>query len=193
LFGEHILFSAAVAIIIGAIYTNRTGYVLPVWIIAASCWAPDIDYILQSITHPLSYITHFCIIHGQFHTLWGLLAFAAIIAYLFNKYKGMDWKPVFACAAIGYTTHITCDFFVYDTVIEPLFPVFNCVLWTCPIIDEFGSFYGIGELSIYLWGIMFLIISVMIKFTLSESKWIETQSCVSLSDNDSHKDVSTQG
>lgn len=176
LYSEHILFSIAAAITIGAIYKHKVGYALPVWIIAASAWAPDIDYVLQSITHPFAGITHFCIIHGQFHTIWALLAFAAIIAYLFNKYKQMDWKEVFACASIGYAVHVICDFFVYDTVIEPLFPFIKCVIWTCPVINEFGSFYGIGEKSLLLWGCVFIFMAILIKFHYSESKWIDVPS-----------------
>lgn len=172
MYGEHILFSIAVAITVGAIYERKFGYALPVWIIAACAWAPDIDYVLQTIMFPVSSITHFMVTHGQLHNVFALLIFSFIVAYLFSKYKNMRFNNVFFCCAVGYATHIICDYFVYDTIFEPLYPL-HCIVWSCPVILEFGSWYGIGEKSIFLWGVVFIMAALVVKYALSESQWID--------------------
>jgi len=58
-----------------------------------------------------------------------------------------------------------CDYFVYDMVFHPLYPL-DCVIWGCPLIDEFGSFYGIGEFSIITIGLIFIVFALTIKIVL---------------------------
>jgi membrane-bound metal-dependent hydrolase YbcI (DUF457 family) len=162
MFFEHILYSVAIAIIVGVLYESIFKSTLPIWIIAACAWLPDIDYVLQTITFQLYHITQFIIIHGTFHNIFWLLIFSFGIAYILKKYKNMNFNKVFLCMVIGCTTHMFCDYFVYDMVFNPLYPIY-CVVWGCPLISEFGSFYGIGEFSLIVWGLIFVVVALTIK------------------------------
>lgn len=168
LLGEHILYSIAVALIIGTLWEIKFKYTLPIWIIAACAWLPDIDYVLQSITFPFCNITHFCIIHGDYHNVFVLLTFSYIIAYLLKKYYDMNFNNVFLCVTIGWIIHLMCDFFVYDYASQPFYPI-HCVIWSCQLIPEFGSFYGIGELSIIMWGFLIVGAALILQSLYTEN------------------------
>lgn len=164
---EHILFSIAVAVTIGALYSNSFRSTLPIWIIAACAWLPDIDYIVQTVTFYFYPISHFVILHGDFHNIFILFGFSFVIAYIF-KFYNMEFNKVFLCVTIGWITHILCDYLVYDAAYQPFYPI-HCVIWSCQLIAEYGSFYGLGELSLLSWGCIFIAASLAIKFLLTRN------------------------
>ncbi len=173
LLGEHILFSIAVAIIFGAIYEHKYGYALPIWMIAACAGLPDIDYVFQSISFTLSDGRWYIMEHGDFHNFVAMVIISYLLAYVFYKFKNYHFNDAFLCILVGFATHLVCDYLVYAALYHPFTRLFNnIIMYGINIFPEMGSWYGIGERSIYIMGIFAILLAILVKFYYSESKWI---------------------
>jgi len=173
---EHILFSISFAILIGVIVERKYGYILPIWIIAACAGLPDIDYIIQTIMYPLlktiPLITPIFIVHGDFHNIVMLIILSLFFGWVINKYLKTGLNNAIICVFLGSSFHVFCDFLVYNLPFCPIAPRFPCYIYGFGIFKETGSWHGLGEPSIFMWGIIIMIISICIKFYYLDSKWI---------------------
>jgi membrane-bound metal-dependent hydrolase YbcI (DUF457 family) len=181
LIGEHIIFSVAFAILVSAIVEYKWGYALPVWIIAACAWLPDIDYIVQSIMFPITHAIDphiFFIVHGDFHNIVMVIILSLTFAWLLNKYLKIDYNDAFICVFLGCVFHVFCDYLVYMQPFCPIAPRLPCEITGLGLYTETSSWHGLGEPAIFISGAIFLMISIGIKFYLSESKWIGDQTII---------------
>ncbi|MDP2767184.1 MAG: hypothetical protein Q8O41_07025, partial [Candidatus Methanoperedens sp.] len=104
---EHIIYSAAIAIIFGMVYYRYAKREYP-WIIIASAYAPDIDIAADSILRMLNItllISGRPIQHGDFHNLAALILYAFLISMLL-KLISIRFMDAFVFSGIGFGAHI---------------------------------------------------------------------------------------
>lgn len=90
---------------------------------------------------------------------------AVIGAYILNKYFKYDFEMSAILVVIGTTFHMVCDYFVYPSMWKPFSRIFPDVEFKgANLIFEHGSFYGIGEQSIILIGIIALIAAIAFNY-----------------------------
>lgn len=69
---EHLIYSAALAVIVGMIYVSLTGRG-PSWIIIAVAFIPDIDFGLDQLSKIPGITLSFTVRHGNFHNIMALV------------------------------------------------------------------------------------------------------------------------
>jgi membrane-bound metal-dependent hydrolase YbcI (DUF457 family) len=107
---EHVVYTAALAVLVGMVYQRITGKD-PIWIIVLGSILPDIDALFQ---YAFFYLNgSFVIVHGDFHTIGGLIVVPCIFALLLTKYN-IEFLYGYSCLAIGFAAHIFEDLVVYN-------------------------------------------------------------------------------
>lgn len=123
---EHLIYSTAIAIIVGMIYFKRTGRD-PSWIIIASAFAPDIDVFMGEVFRKLDMnvlINGAPIRHGDFHNIAFLLLYAALVALMLRAAR-MRFFDSFMFAGIGFGAHVFEDALVFNFRYRFMWPVFK--------------------------------------------------------------------
>ena len=104
---EHLIYSAALAVIVGMIFVRLTGRD-PSWIIIAVAFVPDIDIGFQALGKIPGITLPFIVQHGDFHNILILIFFSIIIALAASAIN-MRTLDAFVCAAIGIGAHLFED------------------------------------------------------------------------------------
>ncbi len=78
-FIEHLIYSAALAVIVGMLFSRLKGSD-PSWIIIAVAFVPDIDFGLQAFREIPGIALPFTVLHGDFHNIIALIFFSLVIA-----------------------------------------------------------------------------------------------------------------
>jgi hypothetical protein len=103
---EHLIYSTAIAIIVGMLWFKRTDRD-PSWIIIASAYAPDIDIVAGELIKKLdlNILTNGALIrHGDFHNIAFLLLFATAAAQVL-RLAGMRFLDSFLFAGFWEGAH----------------------------------------------------------------------------------------
>lgn len=130
---EHLLYSAALALIVGIFfvrYTKRD----PTWIIILMTIAPDVDYVVNKALLFAGFEFPYIINHGDFHNLVGLTVFCLLGALIFSKF-GVKFTDALICSVLGYLAHFAEDFIVYPPAYCYLYP-FKYVDYGINLIPE---------------------------------------------------------
>ena len=117
MFIEHLIYSAALAVIVGMFFSRFKG-TDPSWIIIAVAFVPDIDFVLQELRKIPGITLPFVVRHGDFHNIMALIFFSLVIAAAASTI-GMWFPDAFVCAVIGIAAHFFEDALIADPV--PLF------------------------------------------------------------------------
>jgi hypothetical protein len=120
-FIEHLLYSAALAVIVGMIFVALTRRD-PSWIIIAVAFVPDIDYGLYALGRIPGMTLPFAIRHGNFHNFWALIFFSLVVAVAASAIR-MRMPDAFVCAAIGIGAHFFEDAMIADPAYAFFWPV----------------------------------------------------------------------
>jgi len=180
LFGEHLIYNAAIAILVGIVYlryTNRN----PAWIIVAMAFMPDVDIIFEFVTTNLMGInSQYAMHHGVFHNLLSMVCISILIAYALSRYNLASFSDGLICVMIGYTAHLGEDWMVYKYIYQFLFPV-TTKFYGIGIIPEVGdisltvgeSVINLGGITVLLVGIAFLLASTGIFYLLERKGWLD--------------------
>jgi hypothetical protein len=118
---EHLIYSAALAVIVGMIFSRYTGRD-PSWIIMAVAFVPDLDIIFQVIHKFFRRVPTFDIYHGDFHTLMFLVLFSISAAAILSLFH-FRFSDMLLCSALGIAAHFFEDAFVYKTSYLFLWPL----------------------------------------------------------------------
>ncbi|VVB94962.1 LexA-binding, inner membrane-associated putative hydrolase [uncultured archaeon] len=160
---EHWIYSLSVAIIAGMVHFKHTGRDYS-WIIIASAYAPDLDFIQNIIPNKINlsglYYT-LPIKHGDFHNITFLLIYGFIIAGLLKlfKYKFMD-SIIFAC--IGFGAHLIEDALVYNPAYAFFWPI-SMQKFDIEMIKYTKDWLGIANTKILFIGIITLVLCIMLR------------------------------
>jgi hypothetical protein len=176
---EHIIYSTALAIIVGMLYYRYTGRDHS-WIIILCAWIPDVDIIAKSALGKMGFIVLFDgqpIHHGTFHTVAMMVIFAMIVAFLLHPF-GIRFIDSFFFAAVGFGAHLFEDALVYKVGYMYLWPFIteNLGIGILPnIISEenyIRDFFRVANTEVLIIGIVFLIIAMIIRTYVEGNSWI---------------------
>jgi membrane-bound metal-dependent hydrolase YbcI (DUF457 family) len=167
---EHIIYSAAIAIIAGMVFYRYTGRD-PSWIIILCSWAPDIDMITNRVLTRFGFTLLFeghRITHGDFHNIAAMIIFGIAVAFIVSP-LGMKFFDSLVFGIIGFGAHLFEDALVYNPGYKFLWPLSSKVLGfgLLPnMISEenyFSNFFGIANTEVLVIGLMFLLIAIVIR------------------------------
>lgn len=180
MFGEHLVYNAAIALLVGVVYlryTNRN----PAWIIVATAFMPDVDVIFEFVTTNIMGInSQYAMHHGVFHNLLSMVCISILIAYVLSRYDLATFSDGLVCATIGYTAHLGEDWIVYKYIYQFLFPL-TTKFYGIGIIPEVGdislnvgeSVINLGGITVLLVGVAFLLASTGIFYLMERKGWLD--------------------
>jgi hypothetical protein len=153
---EHLVYSAALAIIIGMFYYRATGRD-PSWIIVISAFAPDIDTLTCPIRSwfgvTLAFNGHI-VQHGDLHSIVGLCAYALIMGIVLVPFGIRLWEGMLF-AGIGFAAHLFEDALVYNPSYALFWP-FSSDKCGIGLFDYSRDFYGIADTQVLIVGLVLL-------------------------------------
>jgi hypothetical protein len=153
---EHLIYSAALAIIIGMLYYRATGRD-PSWIIVISAFAPDIDALscpIRSMFGVTLALNGHMVQHGDFHTLGALCVYAVLLGVILLPLGIRLWEGMLF-AGIGFGAHLFEDAIVYETSYALLWPFSDRILGI-GLFDYYRDFYGIADTQVLMLGLILL-------------------------------------
>ena len=176
---EHIIYSTALAILVGMVFYKYTGRDSS-WIIILCAWIPDIDLIANRVLTTFGFTLLFeghRITHGVFHNIALMVIFGILVAFLLHPF-GIRFLDAFFFAVIGFGAHLFEDALVYDPGYEFLWPLSSKVLGLGLLpnmINEenyMRNFFGIANTEVLIIGLVLLLVAILIRTYWEGSSWI---------------------
>jgi membrane-bound metal-dependent hydrolase YbcI (DUF457 family) len=176
---EHLVYSAAIAIIAGMLWYRSTGRDYS-WIIIACAFVPDLDKIADGILNRVGFTLLFeshTIHHGTFHNITMMLIFAIIVAFLLHPF-GIPFIDSLLFSSIGFGAHLFEDALVYPSDYMYLWPFTTEKLglgWLPGILSEEaynGNFFRIANTEVLLIGFVLLVAAIIIRTRVEGTDWI---------------------
>lgn len=176
---EHILYSGALALIVGMIALHCTGRDHS-WIIVLCAWAPDIDLVAHPVLRRLGFTLLYeghAITHGDFHNIAILLLFGIVMAFLLYP-LGIRFLDAFIYAVIGFGAHLVEDALVFRVGYRFLWPFSSKVmgfglLTAIQSEDSYiRDFFGIADTGVLILGLVVLGAAVIIRTAVEGRTWV---------------------
>ena len=170
---EHWIYSTAIAIITGMIYSRFTGREHP-WIIIASAYIPDIDIAVDTFLRRLGItllINGSPIKHGSFHNIVVLLLFAFSIALLLHP-LGIKFIDSFIFASIGFGAHLFEDALVFNPGYAFFWPLSN-QRFGIGILGYTPNLYGIADIKVLSISLILVILCIGLRILYEGTSWIK--------------------
>lgn len=176
---EHLVYSAAIAIIAGMLWYRSTGRDHS-WIIIACAFAPDLDKIADRILNSVGFTLLFgnhTIHHGTFHNITMLVIFVVLIAFLLHPF-GIPFIDSLVFSGIGFGAHLIEDALVYPASYMYLWPITSEKLglaWLPWVLSEEaynGNFFRIANTEVLLVGLVLLAAAILIRTRVEGRDWI---------------------
>jgi membrane-bound metal-dependent hydrolase YbcI (DUF457 family) len=165
---EHLVYSAAIAILVGMAFVRFTGRD-PSWIIIFVTYLPDFDEIGRIPFLSGNALLPVGIHHGDFHTLGNLLVVSVVFAVLLH-FAGIRYFDGFVCTAIGLGAHFFEDALVANPAYAFFWPL-STQKFGIRILPETGNFFGMGDTKILAIGIVFFIVAYVIRMYFEGKDW----------------------
>jgi len=165
---EHIIYSAALAVLIGMIFSRYAGRD-PSWIIIAVAFVPDIDSILERSADLPRIIVPGTIHHGDMHIIPALIVFSLLIAAVLQWF-GIRFIDGLLCSAIGIAAHFFEDALVYNPSYTFLWPITSHA-FEIGILEGPRNLFGIANSSVVLIGICLLVLVVLVRTLVEGTGW----------------------
>jgi membrane-bound metal-dependent hydrolase YbcI (DUF457 family) len=165
---EHIIYSAALAVIIGMIFSRYTGRD-PSWIIIACAFIPDIDYAIEEIQQMHLFDAPFKIHHGDLHNVLFLMVFSLLFAGVL-RYFGIRFVDGLICSAIGIAAHFFEDLLVFNPAYAFLWP-FTSKIISWGILKGHLNFFEIANSTVLLIGIILLCGALLLRTRIEGTGW----------------------
>jgi hypothetical protein len=176
---EHIIYSSAIAILVGMLFYRFTGRDYS-WIIILCAWIPDSDLIANRVLTSFGFTLLFeghKISHGVFHNIALMVIFGIFVAFLLHP-LGIRFVDSFFFSVIGFAAHLFEDALVYKVGYPFLWPFSSKALGIglLPnIVSEenyFKDFFGIANTEVLIIGVLFLLVAIIIRTYGEGSTWI---------------------
>jgi hypothetical protein len=176
---EHILYSAALAILVGMIFYRCTGRDSS-WIIILCAWIPDIDLIANRVLTSFGFTLLFeghKISHGVFHNVAIMVIFSVFVAFLLHPF-GIRFFDAFFFSVIGFGAHLVEDALVYKVGYPYLWPFLSEKLgfgFLPNVVSEenyIKDFFGIANTEVLIVGMVFLLVALIIRTYVEGPRWI---------------------
>ena len=176
---EHIIYSTAIAILVGMLFYRFTGRDSS-WIIILCAWIPDIDLIANGVLNRFGFTLLFeghKITHGVFHNIAMMVIFGILVAFLLNPF-GIRFFDALFFAVIGFGAHLFEDALVYKAGYPYLWPFSSKDLGfgLLPNIlteeNYFRDFFGIANTYVLIVGMVVLLGAIIIRTYAEGPAWI---------------------
>jgi len=176
---EHIIYSTALAILVGMVFYKYTGRDSS-WIIILCAWIPDIDLIANRVLTTFGFTLLFeghRITHGVFHNIAIMVIFGILVAFLLHPF-GIRFLDAFFFAVIGFGAHLFEDALVYKVGYPYLWPFISedLGIGLLPnVLSEEGylrDFFGIANTGVLMIGLVLLLVAILIRTYWEGSSWI---------------------
>lgn len=176
---EHLVYSAAIAVIAGMLFFRYTGRDCS-WIIILVAYAPDIDTVADPLLQGMGFSVRFMghpIHHGSFHTLAALLIFTVVFAFVVHPF-GIRFSDALLFSAIGFGAHLFEDALVYPAhamYFWPLLAEKTGLGWLSVTTSEEAynaDFFHIANSNVLIVGIVFLLIAILVRTRFEGPAWI---------------------
>jgi len=176
---EHIIYSTAIAILVGMLFYRFTGRDYS-WIIILCSWAPDIDLIANALLRRFGFTLLFeghTITHGVFHNIAIMVIFGIGMAFLLHPFSIRFFDALFF-SLVGFGAHLFEDALVYKVGYAYLWPFSSQVLGIglLPNIlteeNYIKNFLGIANTEVLVVGLIFLLVAIVIRTYAEGSSWI---------------------
>jgi hypothetical protein len=169
---EHLVYSTAIAIVAGMVYYRFVGRDYS-WIIIASAYAPDIDYISDTLLRKMGIsltINGSPLVHGDFHNMAFLIIYAVLVAFLLHPI-GIRFTDSFLFASLGFAAHLFEDALVFDPAYSFFWPITS---------QEFGiglfhysaDLYGIADSGVLMVGLILVGLAVILRTAFEGTGWM---------------------
>ncbi len=176
MFLEHLIYSAAIAIIAGMLCYRYTGRDTS-WIIILIAFAPDIDMFANRLLNKVGFTVIFegqLITHGAFHTIVFMVIFAVIMAFLLHPF-GIRFFDSFVYTIIGIGAHFFEDALISDSAYKYFWPISsqNKGLGWLPVGGTYQlDLFGVANVQVLIFGLAVLLTAVLIRTRLEGPGWI---------------------
>jgi hypothetical protein len=177
---EHIIYSTALAILVGMVFYRFTGRDYS-WIIVLCSWVPDIDIIANGILTRFGFRLLFeghAITHGVFHNIAMMVIFGIGMAFLLHP-LGIRFFDTFFFSIVGFGAHLFEDALVYKVGYPYLWPFITGDLGIGLLPNIFSeenyvrNFFGIANTEVLIVGFIFLLVAIVIRTYAEGSCWIQ--------------------
>jgi hypothetical protein len=176
---EHIIYSTALAILVGMIFYRFTGRDSS-WIIILCAWIPDIDLIANGVLNRFGFTLLFeghKITHGVFHNIAMMVIFGILVAFLLTPF-GIRFFDALFFAVIGFGAHLFEDALVYKAGYPYLWPFsskdmgFGLLPNILTEENYFRDFFGIANTYVLIVGLVVLLVAIIIRTYAEGPAWI---------------------
>jgi hypothetical protein len=176
---EHIIYSAAIAILVGMVFYRFTGRDAS-WIIILCAWIPDIDLIANRVLTTAGFTLLFeghRITHGVFHNIAAMVLFGILLAFLLHPF-GIRFFDALFFAIVGFGVHLFEDALVYKVGYPFLWPFIAKDLGFGLLPDMlseekyYRTFFGIANTEVLIIGMALLLAAIMIRTYVEGRTWI---------------------
>jgi membrane-bound metal-dependent hydrolase YbcI (DUF457 family) len=165
---DHIVYSAALAVIVGlffSLFTRRD----PSWIIIAVAFVPDLDLALEEIHVWNGIVFPILFRHGDLHNILFLVVLSLLLA-AFLLFVGIRFIDGLICSAIGIAAHLFEDALVFNPAYAFLWPI-TTQIFGIGIMQETRDFFGIASSTVLLIGIILLAGAVLLRTLVEGTGW----------------------
>jgi hypothetical protein len=176
---EHIIYSCAIAVIVGMVFLHYTGRDYS-WLIILCAWAPDFDILANPILNRLGFTLLYeghKIAHGDFHNIAIMVIFGIVMAFLLHP-LGIKLIYSFVYSVIGFGAHLFEDALVYKVGYRFLWP-FSSKIMGLGILTQVQSeehyisnFYGIANTGVLIIGLIVLCAAIIFRTYVEGRTWI---------------------
>jgi membrane-bound metal-dependent hydrolase YbcI (DUF457 family) len=169
---EHIIYSAAIAIIVGLIFLRYTGRD-QAWVIIPISLLPDIDHINNIIWDfgllpvPQKLVPFLDI--GLLHNLMGVAIISVFVVAILSLVK-MRFTDAIIYSVIGLTAHLFEDYLVYPATYHFLYPI-NSAPYGLNIIPETSDMIIAGS-QVLIVGLIFFASAICLRYYLMSNGWL---------------------
>jgi hypothetical protein len=175
---EHLVYSAAIAVLAGMISFQLTGRDNS-WIVLLVSYAPDLDKIMNIFLHRIGIIVMYdghTIHHGTFHTVAAMIFFGIILAFILHP-LGIRFFDTILFTIIGFGAHLFEDALVYPANYMYLWPLSSEKLglaWLPVGSEEVynATFLHIANTEVLYIGLVFLILALLVRTWAEGTGWI---------------------
>jgi membrane-bound metal-dependent hydrolase YbcI (DUF457 family) len=177
---EHIIYSSALAILVGMVFYKYTGRD-PSWIIIICAWAPDLDELANPVLRRLGIrllLDGSSIQHGTFHNITFMIIFGIAVAFLLHP-LGIKFFDSLFFSITGFGAHLFEDALVYKTGYMFLWPFSSEILGIGLLPNAINEenyirdFFGIANTEVLIIGLLLLLVASLIRtYVEKSSSWI---------------------
>jgi len=173
---EHLVYSAALAILAGMLY-YRYFRRDPSWIIIICALAPDLDYLVDPVLRRLGIrllLDGSTIHHGSIHNIAFMVMFGIAMAFLLHP-LGIKFFDSLLFSLLGFGAHLLEDAVVYNPGYPFLWPLSSEVLGIALLPKIFSGenyvkdFFGIANSQVFIVGLFFLLAAILIRTRIEGS------------------------